>query len=80
MANISVSVKITQMFTCLILVHVIVSVIKHEYGEYLGIENYPHVFSGKVVLACQNVILNATFLLIKSSMYTLSILNLLKKK
>ena len=61
MTNISVNEKITQMFTCLILVHVIVSVIKHEYGEYLGIENYPHVFFGKIVLACQDVILNATF-------------------
>ena len=61
MTNISVSLKITQMFTCLILVHVIVSVIKHEYGDYLGIENYPHVFFGKVVLACHDVILNATF-------------------
>lgn len=61
MTNISVNEKITQMFTCLILLHVIVSVIKHEYGEYLGIENYPHVFFGKVVLACQDVILNATF-------------------
>ena len=49
------------MFTCLIFVHVIVSVIKHEYGEYLGSENYPHVFFGKLVLACQDEILNATF-------------------
>ena len=61
MTNISVSVKITQMFTCLIFVHVIVSVIKHIYGEYLGSENCPHVFFGKVVLACQDEILNATF-------------------
>ena len=39
----------------------IVSVIKHEYSEYLDIDNYLHVFFGKLVLAWQDEILNATF-------------------